>query len=82
MIQKHVEPPLTPIIKGKYNGKSDKDFVKVKLCIDPTPITLDLYVFRMSLFDNGNPEEICLFVGNFNMTLPVSGTLDTGAKFR
>ena len=42
MIQVHVEPPSIPIIKGKYDGKSDKYFVKLKLCRYPTSSTLDL----------------------------------------
>ena len=43
--------------QGKYNGKLDKDFVNLKLHRDPTSSTLDLYEFRMSLFENGDPEE-------------------------
>ena len=31
MTQSHVDPPLITPIKGKYNGKSDKYFVKLKL---------------------------------------------------
>ena len=36
MAQVHVEPPPTPLIKVKYDGKSDKDFVKLKLRRDTT----------------------------------------------
>ena len=56
MNQVHVEPLLIPLIKGKYNGKSDKDFVKLKLRRYPTSSMSNLYEFKMSLFDNGNPE--------------------------
>ena len=45
--QAHVEPPPIPLLKGTYDGKSDKDFVKMKFCRDPTSSTLDLYEFRM-----------------------------------
>ena len=55
-------------------------FVKLKLRRDPTSSMLDLYDFKMSLFDNGEPEEFLLFVRNFNMTLAESGTLEAGAK--
>ena len=44
--------------------------------------TLDLYEFKMSLFENGKPEEFLLFVCNFNMTLAASGTLEAGAKYQ
>ena len=44
--------------------------------------TLDLYGFKMSLFDNDEPEEFLLFVRNFNMTLAASGTLEAGAKYQ
>ena len=36
----------------------------------------------MSLFDNGEPEEILMFVRNFNMTLAASGTLEADTKFQ
>ena len=36
----------------------------------------------MSFFDNGDPEELFLFVRNFNVTLADSGTLDTGANIQ
>ena len=80
MTQVHVEPPLTPLFKIKYDGKSEKDFVKLKLCRDLTSSTLGLYKLKMSLFDNSEPEEIFLFMRNFNTTLAASGMLEAGAK--
>ena len=80
MPQVHTEPPPTPQIKGKYDGKSDKFFVKLKLHRDTTSGTSDLYEFRMSLFDNGELEEFLLFVRKFNMNILASGTLETGTK--
>ena len=59
MTQVHVDPPLIPLIKGKYDSKSDKDFVKLKLHRDPTSSTSDFHGFNISLFDNGKPEEFC-----------------------
>ena len=76
----HVDPLTITLIKVKYNGKSDKDFFKLKLCRDPTSSTSDLYGFKMSLFDNGKPEQFLLFVRNFNTNLVASRTLETGAK--
>ena len=73
--QLHIDPPHIPLIKEKYNGKSYKDFVKLKLRRDPTLRTSDIYEFKMSFFENGEPEEFLLSVRNFNTTLPVSGTL-------
>ena len=58
----HVEPPMITLIKETYNDKLDKDFVKLKLRMNPTSSTLDLYEFKMSLFDHGDPEEFfCLY---------------------
>ena len=57
-----MEPFPIPLIRETCNGKSDKDFVKLKLRRDPTSITSDLYEFNMSLFDHGNPEEFLLFI--------------------
>ena len=75
MMQVHVEPPPTPLIKSKHGDKSDKDFVKLKLCRYLISAKSDLYEFKMALFDNGDMEEFFLFVRKFNMTLVVSGTL-------
>ena len=80
--QPHVEPLLIPLIKEKYDGKPDKDFVKLKLRIHPTLTTSDLYEFKMSFFDNGEQGDFLLFVRNFNVTLATSGMLDTGANYK
>ena len=76
----HVEPPTIPLIKETPTGNSYGDYVKLKLCRDPTSSTLDLYGFRMSLFDHGDPGEFLLFVRNFKMTLASTGTLDMNVK--
>ena len=44
--------------------------------------TSDLYEFKMSLFDNGEPEEFLLFMRNFNTALAASGILEAGAKIQ
>ena len=77
----HVEPPPILLVKVKYNGKSYKYFIQLKSCRYLTSRTSDLYEFKISLFDNGEPEEFLLFVSNFNMTLAVSGMLEAGTKF-
>ena len=82
MTQAHLEPLPIPLMKGTYVGNPDKYFVNLKLCRDPTYNTSNLYEFRMSLFDNGHPEEFLLFVRNFNTTLAATGTLDMGANIQ
>ena len=63
MTQRNIGPPLIPLNKEKHDGKSDKDSVKLELHINSTPSTSDLYEFKISLFDNGKPEDFCcLFV--------------------
>ena len=76
----HVDPPRIILIQEIHNGKSGKYFVKLKLHIYPMEYTSDLYEFKMSLFDNGDPEEFLLFVRNFNITLSASGALEVGTK--
>ena len=61
----HVEPPPNPIIKETSTGKSDGDYVKLKLRRDPTSSVSDLYELRMSLFDHGDPEEFFCLFGTF-----------------
>ena len=50
------------------------------MCSDPTSGKSNLYEFKMALFDNGNMEELLLFVRNFNTTLKASGMIVAGAK--
>ena len=75
-----MEPPPIPLIKEMCNGKADEDFLKLKLCRDPTSSTSDLYEFKMSLFEHGHPEEFLLFMQNFNMTLTSTGTLNMDSE--
>ena len=44
---------------------------------------LDIYEFKMALFDSGEPKEFLLFIQNFQMTLKASGTLndDTNIQY-
>ena len=72
-----MEPSPITLIKYTCNVKSDEDFVKPELCRYSTPSMLEIYVFKMSLFDHGDSEEFLLFFCNFNMTLAGTGTLDT-----
>ena len=80
VVQVHVEPLPIPLIKRKHDDKSDKDFVKIKLRRYLTSEQSDLYDFKMNLFKNCDQEEFLLFVRNFNITLKVSGMLETDAK--
>ena len=72
----HVEPPPTPLIKEACNGKSDKYFVKIKLCRYHISITSDLYEFKVSMFDHSETREFLLFIRKLNLTLAATGTLD------
>ena len=76
----HVEPPLIPLIKEIFTGKSDEDFLKLKVCIYPLSSMSNLYEFKMSLFEHGHPEEFLLFMQNFNMTLTSTGTLNMDSE--
>ena len=57
MTHPHVDPPLIALIKETHGGKSEKYFVKIKLRRTRTSSTSDLYEFKISSFDNGDPEE-------------------------
>ena len=56
LLQLHVYPTPITLIKGKHDDKSEKGFVKMKLCRDPTSKNSDLYEFKMALFYNGYQE--------------------------
>ena len=55
MTQAHVKIPPIPLIKGTYDGNTEKYFLKLKARRYPTSSTSDFYEFRMYLFDNGKP---------------------------
>ena len=72
----HVETLPITLIMEMCNGKSVKEFFKLKLCIYTTSSMSDLYKFKMSLFVHGKPEVFMLFICNFNMTLAATVTLE------
>ena len=43
---------------------------------------LDVYEFKMALFDNGNPEEFFLFIRNFQTNIKASGMLAAAKKIQ
>ena len=64
------------------NGKSDKDYIQIKLRRYPMSSMSDLYEFKISFFDHGCPEEFLLFVHNFNMTLEATRMQDMDANIQ
>ena len=73
-VQVHVDTPPIPLIISNKNDRSDKYFYEIKLGRDLTSEKLDLYEFKMALFNNGYPKQFLLFIWNFNMTIEVSRT--------
>ena len=63
-------------------GKSYGYYVQLKLRIDPTSSTSEIYEFMMSLFDHVKPDEFILLVWNFKMTLAATGIMETEAKIQ
>ena len=78
----HVDPPPNRLFREMSTGNSDGDCVKLNLRRDPTSRTSDLYEFRMSLVDHGEPEEFLLFVQKFQTTLAASGNIEMEAKVK
>ena len=54
VVQLHVEPQTTPLIKSKHNDDMEKYFLKLKLRRYPMSEKSDLYEFKMAFFDNGD----------------------------
>ena len=42
-------------MQSKHGEKLDKEFVRIKVCRDPTSEKSDPYNFKMTLFDNEDP---------------------------
>ena len=81
-VQVYTKQPPIPVIKSNSNKKLDKYCVKNKLLRYPMSEKSYLYEFKMALFDNGDPEELLLFISNFITTLEESGMLVSGAKIQ
>ena len=54
-VQIHVKPPPIMLIKVKNDTRSENDCVEIKLPRYPMPEKLDMYYFKMALFDNREP---------------------------
>ena len=77
-----MNPPPVTLIKSKNDEISEKYCVEIKLRRDPTSQKLDPYKSKTTLYDKSNPEELFLFIRNFNMTLEASGMLAGNAKIQ
>ena len=55
-VQVHVEPPLIQLIKSKNDEKLNEYSVKIKLRRYTRSENSELYEFKMTLFDNSEPE--------------------------
>ena len=77
-----LDPPYITLIKGKKDAKFVKNGVKKLFRRDPTPEKLDLYEFKMTLFENSEPEEFLFFIQHFQMTLELAVTLTDSADIK
>ena len=64
-LQIHMDQLPIPLIKSNNDMKVEKYSVKIELRRDLTSEKSDLCEFKMTLFDNGEPEEFFLFLRNF-----------------
>ena len=64
-IQVHLELPLITLIKSNNDKKLDKGYVEIKFHGDPASAKPDIYEFKTTLLDNGDPEELLLFIRKF-----------------
>ena len=55
---------------------------KWKVHRDPTSETLGMYELKMALFEDGDLDELLLFIHNFDMNIEASGTLISNAKLQ
>ena len=65
----HVDPHLVPLIKSKLDLKTERGYRIIKFCRNIMSEKLDMYEFKIYLFDNVDSEEFFLFIKKFNMTL-------------
>ena len=54
--------------------------MKIKFHRNSTPEKLDIYELKVGLFDNGDTEELFLFVRNFKVTIEALVTLADNAN--
>ena len=54
-VQTHAHSLLIPLTKSRFDLKTERDYVKIKLHRNYMSETLDIYEFKMDLFENGKP---------------------------
>ena len=60
----------------------EKNFAKNKLRRRFISENLDMYEIKMTFFESGDPEDLLLFLQNFNMMFDASGTLTPNTKLQ
>ena len=81
-VEIHAKLPLVPLIKINLDLKSEKYYVKIKLCRKITSEKLDTYELKTNLFENGKPEEYLLIVQNYKIALEAPWTLTQISKLQ
>ena len=77
-----LEPSLILIIKQNNDKKLETYSVKVKLRKDSTSETSNLYRFKMTMFDNGEPKELLLFERKFHAMTEALGIITANANLQ
>ena len=80
-VQIYVDSPLTPWIKSKIDLMIE-DYAKIKLCRNPTSEKLDIYEFKLALFDNDDPKWLLFCVWGIKKMLEAPGMLAANVKLQ
>ena len=81
-IKVHIETPPIPLIKCNTEKKSESALTKVKLRRNPTSFMLDIYKYKITLFENGKPVELPLLVRDFQKTTDITGETSTSGNIQ
>ena len=81
-VQIRFEPPPILLIKQKLDFKMERYDVKIKFRLDHMSEKLDMYEFKVGLFENCKQEELFLFIQNFNIILKSSVMIAANAKLQ
>ena len=79
VIQVNVNPPPIYLIIWYIERKTEKYFIKIKLHRNYTSVMSDVYEYKMTLFENWEPEEFLQMIWNYETSIRSPGdTSETG----
>ena len=74
-VQTWINPSNIPLSIQEQPEVNYCNTIKVKMRRNPSSVGLETYEFKMTIFENGKPEELFQFLKNFKNLIDGMGTI-------